>query len=272
MNSLEKKMVSTLVDLKENHNVVGIKAEFEAEGTRLEEASRLKEVVTRAGLDLTIKIGGCEAVKDMYDARTIGVNTIVAPMIESPYAAKKYLQAAKIAFPDDERAEMKFLINIETIYGFGHLEEILSSDFSKDLTGIVFGRTDMCGSLNLSKDDINHETIFEYAEKIANITKKYNKELVIGGGVSAMSLPFFKRLPEGSLSRFETRKVIFDAQSALKNKDADKGILKAVGFELMWIKNKQNFYNAISHEDIKRIEVLESRYKDSIREAGGFVE
>ena len=272
MNSLEKKMVSTLVDLKENHNVVGIKAEFEAEGTRLEEASRLKEVITKAGLDLTIKIGGCEAVKDMYDARTIGVNTIVAPMIESPYAAKKYLQAAKIAFPEDERAEMKFLINIETIYGFKYLEEILNSDFSKDLTGIVFGRTDMCGSLGLSKDDINHETIFEYAEQIANITKKYKKELVIGGGVSAMSLPFFKKLPEGSLSRFETRKVIFNAQTALENKEADKGILKAVGFELMWIKNKQNFYNAISHEDIKRIEVLESRYKDSIREAGGFVE
>ena len=40
----------------------------------------------------------------------------------------------------------------------------------------------------------------------------------------------------------------------------------------MWIKNKQHFYGAISHEDNKRIEVLESRYKDSIREAGGFVE
>ena len=271
MNTLEKKMVDTLLDLKENHHVVGIKAEFEAEGTRLEEALRLKEVVTRAGLDLTIKIGGCEAVKDMYDARTIGVSTIVAPMIESPYAVKKYLQATKMAFPEDERKEMKFLINIETIYGFNHLEEILSNDYAKDLTGIVFGRTDMTGSLGMNKDDINHDIIFNYAEKIANITKKYNKELVIGGGVSAMSLPFFKKLPPGALNRFETRKVIFNAQSALNNSDADKGILKAVGFELMWIKNKQNFYNAISQEDLKRIEVLESRYKDSIREAGGFV-
>ena len=271
MNSLEKKMVDALLDLKENHHVVGIKAEFEAEGTRLEEALRLKEVVTRAGLDLTIKIGGCEAVKDMYDARTIGVSTIVAPMIESPYAVKKYLQATKMAFPDDERAEMKFLINIETVYGYQYLEEILKSDFSKDLTGIVFGRTDMTGSLGMSKEDINHEVIFDYAEKIANITQKYNKELVIGGGVSAMSLPFFRRLPQGSLNRFETRKVIFDAQKALIDNNADKAILKAVGFELMWIKNKQNFYNAISQEDIKRIEVLESRYKDSIREAGGFV-
>lgn len=272
MNLLELKMVDALKDLKENHHVVGIKAEFEAEGTRLEEALRLKEVVTRAGLDLTIKIGGCEAIKDMYDARTIGVNSIVAPMIESPYAVKKYLQAVKMAFPAEERETTKFLINIETKYGFEYLDEILSADFAKDLTGIVMGRTDMTGSLGMSKDDINHEIIFDYAEKIAEKTLKYGKEMVIGGGVSAMSLPFFRRLPQGALNRFETRKVIFDAQKALQDSNADKGILKAVGFELMWIKNKQNFYSAISNEDNKRIAVLEARYKDSIREAGGFVE
>ncbi len=272
MNLLEKKMVEALKDLKENHHVIGIKAEFEAEGTRLEEAMRLKEVVTRAGLDLTIKIGGCEAIKDMYDARTIGVNAIVAPMIESPYAAKKYLMATKMTFPEDERKEMKFLINIETKYGFEYLEDILNSDFASDLSGIVFGRTDMTGSLGLDKDDINDERIFKYADAIAQKTLKYKKELVIGGGVSAMSLPFFKRLPLNSLTRFETRKVIFDAQKAIRDKNADKGILKAVGFELLWIKNKQNFYSKISLEDNKRIQVLESRYKDSIREAGGFVE
>ena len=50
MNTLEKKMVDSLLDLRHNHHVLGVKAEFEAEGTRLEEAMRLKEVVTKAGL------------------------------------------------------------------------------------------------------------------------------------------------------------------------------------------------------------------------------
>lgn len=272
MNLLEKKMLDTLIDLKENHHVVGIKAEFEAEGTRLEEALRLKEVVTKAGLELTIKIGGCEAIKDMYDARTIGINTIVAPMIESAYAVKKYVKSTKMAFPIEEWKEIKFLINIETISGFNCLDEILKSESAKDLAGIVLGRTDMTGSLGMSSDDINHEKIFEIAVQIAEKTKMINKDFVIGGGVSAHSLPFFRRLPEGTLKRFETRKVIFDAQKAIHDENADKGILKAVGFELMWIKNKRDFYSAISIEDAKRIEVLESRYKASIREAGGFVE
>ena len=63
MNTLDRGMVDTLKDLKAHHHVIGIKAEFEAEGTRLEEALRLKEVVSAAGIDLTIKIGGCEALK-----------------------------------------------------------------------------------------------------------------------------------------------------------------------------------------------------------------
>jgi hypothetical protein len=92
---------------------------------------------------------------------------------------------------------------------------------------------------------------------------EYKKEFVIGGGVSVMSLPFFQRLPEQSLTSFETRKVIFDAQKILKKASASEGILKALDFELMWIKNKQK-YTTLSSDEMKRILILESRYKDSI--------
>jgi hypothetical protein len=272
MNTLEKKMVGTLSDLRKNHHVIGVKCEFEAEGTRLEEALRLKEVVTRAGLDLTIKIGGCEALKDMYDARTIGVNAIVAPMIESSYALKKYIQSAKLAFPEDERKDVSFLINIETKTGYSNIDKILSMPESKDLTGIVFGRVDMTGSMDLTREEINSEEIFKVACSLAEKTLNHNKKLIIGGGVSAHSLPFFKKLPAGALYKFETRKIIFDAQKALQDENADKGILKAVGFELMWLKNKKAFYGAIHDEDSQRLIMLEARYKKLIEAAGGVYE
>ena len=125
MNNLEKKMVDTLKDLKEHHHILGVKAEFEAEGTRIEEALRLKEIVTKADLDLTIKIGGCEAIKDMFEARTIGVNTIVAPMIESAYAMKKFVNAINYVFPKEEKDDIEFYINIETITGYNNFDEML---------------------------------------------------------------------------------------------------------------------------------------------------
>ena len=46
--------------------------------------------------------------------------------------------------------------------------------------------------------------------------------------------------------------MIFECPAALEN-GADAGILKAVGFELMWLKNKRDFYNAISIEDSVRL-------------------
>ena len=112
MNELERKMVYQLQDLRENHHVVGVKAEFEAEGTRIEEAMRLKDVIASAGLGLTMKVGGCEAVRDMYEARVIGVERVVGPMIESPWALHKFLAAARLAFPEGERVEVQFAANI----------------------------------------------------------------------------------------------------------------------------------------------------------------
>ena len=267
MNSLELKMVDALKDMKENHHVIGIKAEFEAEGTRLEEALRLKEVITKAGLDLTIKIGGCEAIKDMYDARSIGVGTIVAPMIETAYAMKKYVKATKFIYPEDEHKSVKFLINIETITGFKNMDEMISSPDFKDISGVVLGRVDMTGSMGLTREDINSDKILNIAKVMSEKIKPTGKDIVIGGGVSAHSLPFFKQLPY--LSRFETRKIIFDAKKALNDKNADKGILKAVGFELMWLKNKREFYGMIFKEDEARLQMLEARYKKLIEEAGG---
>ncbi len=271
MNKLEKKMTDVLKDLRENHHVIGIKAEFEAEGTRLEEALRLKDVVSKSGLDLTIKIGGCEALKDMYDSRSIGVKRIVAPMIESPYALKKYILSTRLAFPEDEREDVDFLINIETIDGYKNFDKMLEIKEISGLKGIVLGRVDMTGSMGLTREDINSQKILDIAKDLLTKAKKHKLECVIGGGVSAASLPFFKQLPAGILDRYETRKIIFQCPAAL-NSNADKGILKAVGFELMWLKNKRDFYGMIYEEDKHRIDMLQSRYDKLIQEAGGKTE
>ncbi len=268
MNALEHRMVDALIDLRENHHVSGVKAEFEAEGTRLEEALRLKEVVTQAGLGLTIKIGGCEAVRDMYEARVIGVQRVVGPMVESPHALRKYLAAVRLAFPDDERADVEFCVNVETVTGYEKFADMLALPEIGELDGIVLGRVDMTGSLGMSREDINEPAIFTMAADLFSRAKGSGLACGMGGGVSAASLPFMRDLPDGCLDRYETRKVIFECPAALCS-GADAGILKAVGFELMWLKNKRDFYQAISCEDAMRLEMLQTRYDALIEAAGG---
>ena len=259
MKSVELKLINLLKDLKDNYHAIGIKTEFETECAGHKETMLLKNTAVKAGLDLTVKIGGCAAVRDLLEVQSIGAAAVTAPMIESPYAVKKFFEAVKSVFSDKEINIMKFFINIETIYGFKYIDDILSAGYADNISGIVFGRTDMTGSLGMSRNDINSEKILEYAKILAEKALENKKEFITGGGVSAASLPFFKKLPENSLTKFETRKVIFDAQKALNDKNIQTGILKALQFELEWIKYKQNIYNKISQTDKERIKILKFR-------------
>jgi hypothetical protein len=270
MNELERKMVRQLQDLRENHHVVGVKAEFEAEGTRMEEALRLKDVVSSAGLGLTIKIGGGEALRDMYEARVIGVERIVGPMIESAYALHKFLGAAKLAFPADAGDDVQFAVNIETITGVENLDAMLELPEIGELDVVVLGRVDMTGSLGLSRNDVNSQKILDIARRVFQASKAKGIECVVGGGVAKESLPFMRELGD-LLDRYETRKIIFGCPAALDD-NAEAGILKAVGFELMWLKNKRDYYCSIYEEDRTRIEMLEARYARLIEKAGGELE
>lgn len=267
MNAVEREMVEVLLDLKDNYYVEGIKAEFEAEGTRLEEAMRLKDVLSAAGLGLTLKLGGCEAVRDMYEARVLGVSRIVAPMIESPFALKKFLNAASLAFSEDEREHVKFAVNIETQTAVNVIDEIFALPEIKELDGVVIGRTDLCLSKGMSKDEINSDIIFGITRGILAKAKELGLETAVGGGVSAHSLPFFRNLPEGYLDRYETRKVIYTCPHAFGDQ-AEQAILKGLYFELLWLKNKRDFYGMIHNEDVARIRVLESRYKNRMENCG----
>ena len=105
-------------------------------------------------------------------------------------------------------------------------------------------------------------TVTVNAQDVTVKGAKGSLTMVVGGGVSVHSLPFFRAFPAGHIDRFETRKVIFSCPGALNN--PEEAFLKAVHFELLWLKNKKAYYGAIHHEDDARLEMMEKRYRDSI--------
>ena len=50
----------------------------------------MKKITKKAKLQLNVKIGGCEAKNDIYFCEWLKVNSMVAPMVESPYALKNF--------------------------------------------------------------------------------------------------------------------------------------------------------------------------------------
>lgn len=263
MNKLEKGMVSLLKEMKEKYHVLGVKMEFEAEGTRIEEAMRLKEVSLAAGLTLTTKVGGCEAIKDMFDAAYLGTDYLVGPMVESPYALKKYIQAVRLAHTEEQREDMEFYINLETITAVQNFEKMLAIPEAKELDGIVLGRVDLTGSMGLTRESVNSNEVLDICLQMASLAKQHGKKVIVGGAVSAHSKKFFQSFPKGHLDKFETRKVVFGCPGALDN--PEEAYLKAVEFELMWLKNKKAFYGQIYSEDDSRLKMMEERYRSSIQ-------
>ncbi len=255
MNSIEKHMVELLSEMKENYYVTGVKAEFEAEGTRIDEAMRLKEIALRSGLSFNLKIGGCEAVRDLFDVTKLGAERIIAPMVESGYALQKFINSTK-NYLDDQDVEL--LINVETITACNNFDKMLEIPEINSLNGIVIGRVDLSGSLGLDRNSIdNNPTILDLSLQIAAKATQLGLNVVVGGAITANSLPFLRAFPDGHLDRYETRKVIFSCPQALDNPPL--AFSKAVEFELLWLKNKKNYYGKIFSEDDARIAMIEKR-------------
>jgi len=258
MNVLEYQMVDILKELKNDFGVFEIKAEFEAEGSRMEELMRLKDITTFVGLPMILKIGGVEAVTDVYNALSIGVKGMIAPMVETPFALTKFINLINNMIAEDNARDIEFAFNVETITACNNLDQMFTSCDVSRLSGVTIGRVDLVGSMGLDRNAINasHE-VYNLCETVLKKVKDKKLRSGLGGGISKEALSFIAKLTDKKLlDKFETRKVVFPAQAHTHGYPA---IRKALEFELLWLKSKRRYYSRVKVEDESRIKMLEER-------------
>lgn len=250
-------MHDLLVEGRERYGILAVKAEFEAEGTRSDELLRLLEIARRAGVAVGVKIGGCEAIRDLLECRQFGVDYVIAPMVETPYALSKFIAARDKVFTADEQGDTRFLFNVETVTTYRNL--VPMADIAGPAgVGMVFGRVDFAGSLGCDRAFINSAEMTSYVSAVAMMAAAHRVDLVVGGGVSPESVSALRDIRCTKLDRFETRKVIFDG-AVIGDARIEPGLALAIDFELSWLKNKRDYYRAASAEDEARIAMIETR-------------
>jgi 4-hydroxy-2-oxoheptanedioate aldolase len=153
---------------------VAIKQSLEDEGANFEEIRFLRKITKKLDLKLNVKIGGCEAKNDIFFCHSIFVNGIVAPMVESEYALKKFIQTVPSSFKGD------LYVNLESKNAISNLNKILNTNEFKKLKGVVVGRSDLVGSLDLAKKEVDSRKILNLMEYSLKKIKKSKKLVKMG--------------------------------------------------------------------------------------------
>lgn len=248
MNREEQKMLDSLLELKEVYGVYAIKAEFEAEGARMDELIQLRELILRADLKFITKIGGCEAVHDLQQCKLLGATGVMAPMIETPFAMSKFVGAAKRVY-GDELNTVEWIINAETKTCLSNYDAILEAG-KGFLNAVTVGRSDLSASMDIERKDIETQPVFDATRTLLEKSRKAGCTTNFGGNIGKESIPFILGMSDVA-DRFETRKVVISM-----DKDENKllkAIHKALNFELLWLLNKKSYYSRLSAEDEARI-------------------
>lgn len=254
MNSIEKQMVDLLTRLHQEHGVTEVKASLEAEGILLNEMLRTKEITMAAGVGLSVKIGGCEALTDARLAKGYGVGILMSPMIESPFALEKFLTMADSLFPGAEQDETKFFINIETLEGHRQIGRILGASNIRLLSGIVLGRTDLRSALKVQ--DIDGPEMLEAAREIFGPAREKSLRCIVGGGITEKTIPFLRAL-DGLIDGYETRKIVV-GHYRKEPERMREAIHLALVFERHWYQWRRQTYLELAQEDAERLKKIES--------------
>ena len=262
MNNLEKSMFDYLIKLK-NHNIVAIKISFEDEWLTWELAQIITSISMRAWVDVAVKIWGCEARRDLHDAKVLGAAKIVAPMIETPYSLKKFAEAVNVIYPGHEWHDTKFIINIETITWYENLIKMLELEESKIISWITLWRVDFSWSVWKDRAFCNSYEMLEIAKNMCEICRSNNKHFCIGWAISDKAVDFMRSLPLDVFNTFETRNIVFDAQKTLSDEKLDEALIIAMEFELAWMQRKREFYGKIADAEVSRIEMITQRVESA---------
>ena len=212
----EQKLLDYILFLKKKYSLIGIKAEFEAEGSSHNDIFLLRSITNKTNTKLYVKIGGVEAINDIKFLININVDGIIAPMVESRFAASKFLSFIN---KNIINKKLNLTINIESKNAIENIYEIYST-IKNQINDITIGRTDLAASYFNKNIFPNSNFITKKIIEISKVFKKDKIRVAVGGSIDKTTIKLYSQnsLIKKSVDKIETRKVILSTKKFLKTK------------------------------------------------------
>jgi len=255
MFSYENVIYEQLCLLRDTYNLQGIKAEFEAEGSSFRDLVRLRRLTDRAGIRLYLKIGGVEAVRDIKDSLEISVDGLIAPMCESRFGVRKFIDSYKKIY---RKQKIHLSINVETQHAIDGITEIVQ-EAEGFIDNITIGRSDLSGSYFDLEVRPDSDFVFQQIQKVIDVLESSSMTLTVGGSFSKKSVDAFQKKPSmiSKIKKIETRKVILNTSTMLEEVSAINECLK---FEELYILSKKEFSDLFIESEVNRLTELKRRF------------
>ena len=254
MFGIENELYDQLAYLKGSFRLKAIKAEFEAEGSSYGDLARLRRLSVKAGVPLILKIGGVEAIRDIKDSLELGVDGLIAPMVESPFGLKKFMDAYRSVYKD---YRIELAVNIETRNSIEQLDAILglAAGF---IDGVTLGRTDLSSSYMDESVTPDCDFISGLVEDVGRKARGYGLSFTVGGSIGERSIDRFRGAPSilGNVDFIETRKIVMPKDVIMGNAEA---LIEALRFEELYILSKKEYSDTMIEAELARIDKLGAR-------------
>ncbi len=246
----EEDLREQLLLLREECGATSLKVSTEDAGMGFDEIRTVHRLFSDI-LPIQAKIGGPEARQDMRTVADIGCRSVVAPMIESGYSLRKFIQSLKEELGEKVYGFIGKQINIETDTACRNLDGIFSTPEIAELDQITVGRTDLCRSLGR---DPNHPEVLRRVSDVVAAARERQIAVSIGGRLTPKDAS--RLMQECAPTRLNTRDVGLDPAACGDLEDAVRRILD---FEISVLDHQKLFGQRAVNALSKRITKLRGR-------------
>jgi len=244
-------LIDRLILLKNEHHLDGIKGGTEVEAMTFEEISLMRRI-SEGICPMTVKIGGPEARNDIDFMINAKIDYILAPMIESVYGLKNFVETARSM---DQEGTCGLAVNIETVTAVEKIRDIFGCPWFKSVEKVTVGRSDLSSSMGLPVDsaEVIRATIY-----ILSLAKKSGKTTSVGGQINPENAKLIRNSIESDT--VNTRHMVICTASDDISRDVSLGL----EWEMDFYKYLYELFPFRRKLYLSRIDSIESRIRTSI--------